>query len=203
VEHPDYRNQWVKAGYDSRMGSAWVCPPPPRHLLRAYHFTTAKHALHDIERGRMKVARFVDLNDPFELLGVNFKKKGVRAAMKEFKTTINETTGLLCFSRNWISPVLWSHYSQKHKGICLGFDISRKRIEDVKYAKERLSPPQDAPKTLTPELKKQLLYTKSHDWQYEQEVRFVVELRDMIHDGGLHFCPFDNDLVVREEFKSH
>jgi len=30
--------------------------------------------------------------------------------------------GLLCFSRNWHNPVLWSHYADKHRGICPGFD---------------------------------------------------------------------------------
>ena len=30
---------------------------------------------------------------------------------------------ILCFSRNWDNLLLWSHYGDRHMGVCLGFDI--------------------------------------------------------------------------------
>lgn len=199
--HREYRQLWVKAGYDERMGSAWVCEPPAAHLLRVYHFTSARYALEDIEYGRLKVARFADLNDPFELLGVNFKFRGVRKVIRNFKAEYSTQTGLVCFSRNWTSPTLWSHYSDRHRGICLGFNVPKTRLEHVEYAQERLKPVEPGEgefKKLTPKLQQQLLRTKSAHWQHEEEVRFFVQLKDMVSSGSLHFCPFDDNLELVE-----
>jgi hypothetical protein len=57
--------------------------------------------------------------------------------------------GLLCFAGDWSEPVMWSHYAEKHTGICLGFDVSRSAVQQVSYQDDRilaaLSP------TLTPD----------------------------------------------------
>lgn len=36
---------------------------------------------------------------------------------------MSEKYGLLCFCETWQSPLLWNHYADRHKGICLGFDV--------------------------------------------------------------------------------
>ena len=86
----------------------------------------------------MKVARFSDRNDPFELLAVSFRERQTRQATKDFKTDLNTRTGLLCFSANWTDPVLWSHYGDRHRGVCLGFDLRRKLLQRVLYEDKRL-----------------------------------------------------------------
>ena len=58
VAHEHYRQKWVAAGYDARMGSAWVCLPPPPDKIRLYHFTSAEHPKSNIEKAHLKVARF-------------------------------------------------------------------------------------------------------------------------------------------------
>lgn len=195
-----FRQLWVAAGYDERMGSAWVCPPPPSDVLRVYHFTSADHAASDIEKGRLKVARFSELNDPFELLGANFKERQIRNVIRSFKVKYSANTGLLCFSQNWTSPVLWSHYSDKHKGICLGFNVPKVCIQYVEYSDARLSPfENDAdPSKLSKQLLKRLPYTKSAHWLYESEVRFFVELKEMLKDGEYYFHPFGPGLDLAE-----
>ena len=50
----------------------------------------------------------------------------------------NNEMGLLCFSRNWTHPLLWSHYASKHEGICLGFDLKRgSELQEVQYEDKR------------------------------------------------------------------
>lgn len=62
------RREWIAAGYKSDMGSAIAsCPPPDSSTIRLYNLTSVKHALSNIENRRLKVSRFADLNDPFEL----------------------------------------------------------------------------------------------------------------------------------------
>jgi hypothetical protein len=43
---------------------------------------------------------------------------------------------MLCFSRDWHNPVQWSHYADKHRGICLGFDVPDSLLVPVQYTKE-------------------------------------------------------------------
>ena len=130
------RREWQKAGYRTTMGSSAVVPPPPEHLVRVYHLTPAEFAISDIESRRIKVARFSDLNDPFELMALNLRERHVRKVMRNFKREQNDHTGLLCFSADWTNPVLWSHYAAKHRGICLGFDLKRECTQHVQYEDE-------------------------------------------------------------------
>ncbi len=96
--HKEFRQQWARAGYSSKMGSAEVVPPPPREVLRVYHITSAEYGISNIGLQRMKVARFTDLNDLFELLALNVSDKPARKRLAEFKTTYDGNTGLLCFT---------------------------------------------------------------------------------------------------------
>jgi len=71
------RQEWVRAGYSRNMGSAAVVSPPPESFLRVYHITSAEFGISNIGLSRMKVARFLDLNDPFELMAMNFREQSI------------------------------------------------------------------------------------------------------------------------------
>jgi hypothetical protein len=114
-----YSDEWRSLGYPKDMGSSSFLRPPPSDFIRAYHMTSSEHAVSDIKQGHMKVARFTDANDPFELLGLNCHDKNVRKLTSRFKDSQNSMTGFLSFTVNWTNPVLWSHYADRHKGICI------------------------------------------------------------------------------------
>jgi hypothetical protein len=40
--HKEYRDEWERAGYGRNIGSAEVLLPPPDHLRRVYHLTSAE-----------------------------------------------------------------------------------------------------------------------------------------------------------------
>ncbi len=199
--HREFRAKWTEAGYQPTLGSAAVVLPPPQEYLRVYHFTTADYAISNIGLSRIKLARFSDLNDPFELLAVNFRERQVRKAVRDFKNTYDSHTGLLCFSADWTNPVLWSHYGQKHRGICLGFNIKRSRVEKVLYEDKRLlAELGEEGQTLEIDetLQKLLLCTKYQHWRYEEEWRAFVKLKDAKREGQLYFCPIDEHLQLAE-----
>lgn len=199
--HHEYRKDWVAAGYRPDMASAIACRPPPAHLLRVYHLTSADHAISDLALGRLKVARFSDLNDPFELISVNFREREVRKPVRDFKDTYDARTGLLSFSDDWVDPVLWSHYGAKHMGICLGFNVPRTSVGKVKYEDERIRASlgdTGDPLQLDPELQRQLLCTKYRHWEYEREYRRFVPLESALLEGRLHFVPFGPELQLAE-----
>jgi hypothetical protein len=199
------RDKWDAAGYGRKMGSACVVPPPPKGIRRVYHLTSADFAVSNIALGRMKVARFSDLNDPFELLALNFGGRTARRAGTKFKTDFDSQTGLLCFSRNWTSPVLWSHYGNRHRGICLGFDIEEHLLETVRYESERLlrSLGDGDPDQLSPEDQTLLRCTKYEHWYYEEELRHFVSLKETIREGTLNFYPFGDKFRLMEVILGH
>ena len=163
--------------------------------MRVYHLTCKGYALSDLEHQRIKVARFGNLNDPFELLGVELSKRNVRERFRQWKREANAKYGLICFSATWQNPVLWSHYADRHQGLCLGFDVPNNKLRAVKYVEWR-SPSTD----IIPgnDQLKSLLYTKFRDWEYEEEYRQIINLADAREKKGLHFWPFGPDLALRE-----
>ncbi|QHC91394.1 DUF2971 domain-containing protein [Pseudomonas chlororaphis] len=200
--HEMLRREWITAGYKSDMGSAIACrPPADSSTIRLYNLTSVEHALSNIENRRIKVSRFADLNDPFELLAANFKEHKTRQVVRNWKDKSHSLMGLLCFAGDWSEPVMWSHYAEKHTGVCLGFDVKRSTVEQVNYQDDRILAalgPASTPGMLSEELQQQLLCTKSGGWRYEEEFRRFVSLNDAAADGPLHFWPICGDIQLAE-----
>lgn len=188
------------SGYRGDMGSAITSRPPGPEFRRLYHLTTAEYAVQNIQRGRLKVARLNDLNDPFEFLPhKNTKKGGFHEESIAAKNAAHERIGLLSFSEDWTSPALWGHYGDKHRGVCLGFNVHCSLVFKVTYhpncveaARANLDAP-DVPIALH-----ERLSVKSADWSYEREWRTIVELSDAQQAGSLHFVPFSKDMELAE-----
>lgn len=168
--------------------------------MRAYHFVKADYGFEDIRLRRLKVATFDELNDPFELLGFNLRDKTLRRGLPVVKERAGEKMGLLCFSRNWHNPVMWSHYGDRHTGLCLGFEVPDHGMLKVMYSRRRVPvaledferPSRDMDFVLT------CLFTKYSHWRYEDEVRLLVRLEETERDGDWHFGAFRRRTLPRE-----
>ena len=164
-------------------------------MKRVYHLLCEKWALSDLEHRRIKVARFGDLNDPFELLDAELSNADERRLFNRWKREATAKFGLLCFSTSWKNPVLWSHYADKHRGLCLGFDVPSSELHEVDYVDERTTftdVDQDEGQPGS------LFRTKFRDWAYEDECRRIINLADAHQERGHHFWPFGPDLTLRE-----
>src|SRR5262249_51887513 len=95
-----FRKLWKAGGYPNNSSSG-VLPPPPNDCKRLYHLTSVEHALSNIVRHRLKIARFSALNDPFELLAHDSIDKDVRKLLIQHKNELEAKSGLLCFSADW------------------------------------------------------------------------------------------------------
>ena len=149
----------------------------------------------------LKVSTINHLNDPYELLGLQLSDKNYRKIFRQRRAEFANKLGILCFSQSWNNPVLWSHYGDKHAGICLGFDVSDKLLKIVQYFSSL--------KSIEADLKTQqsnidagifyeLLSRKFQDWSYEEEARLLVSLDKCYRDGKLLFYSFSNDLILKE-----
>jgi hypothetical protein len=161
--------------------------------MRVYKFSSSEFGLKALREHRLKMSEIEDLNDPFELLPFDLSNPKLRQALVATRTEMNRKHGLVCFSRKWSDPVLWSHYSENHRGICLGFDASDQLTHMVDYVQDRLQFPNDSPTAVN-----QMLYTKYSAWAYEEEVRIWVNRGDP-YDDGISYAPINNeDISLRE-----
>jgi hypothetical protein len=155
----------------------------------------------DIALRRIRVSRVRDLNDPFELLAVRADSKELRKGLRGWVDEFNGKNGLLCFSKRWRNPVLWSHYASKHRGMCLGFDVAADFLRDVRYTKDRLPlkfVDGNPDKGLDEGFVRDLLYTKYEHWAYEEEARTFFRLDHSTIENGSYFYTFDSALALGE-----
>lgn len=169
--------------------------------MRVHHLINIEHGLDNLKRQRIKVSRFSELNDPFELLAIDIRNKDLRAGIRARKTMVNKKEGLISFSKEWRNPVLWSHYGDKHRGICLTFEIPNDHLTEVQYkiGLQKLNiNSKDTTQQVINKTLDELRYTKFKDWEYEKEFRLFVKLAFAKKQGELHFMPFSDQLRLVE-----
>lgn len=88
-------------------------------------------------------------------------------------------TGVLCLSAKFDSPLMWSHYANQHKGLCIEYymdNIADHKVNKVIYGGSRkiltsaVSDWLNAPES-EQRIKQVCLLTKSEEWRYESEWR--------------------------------
>jgi len=106
----------------------------------------------------------------------------------------------------WSNPVIWAHYGDKHRGLCLGFEVpemhgdpENDESHHVNYIATPLLFPLDfdnLPDLERFETVQKILFTKFDHWAYEQEVRVWAPLQN--EENGLHYLEFDDKLKLVE-----
>ncbi len=169
-------------------------------MARLYHFNRLEHAISNIKNKWLKIARWDDLNDPFELRNV-MPSNVSDERFDNWRNCFANTYGLLCFSKKYSNPVMWAHYAANASGAVLGFDVSEPAQWEVNYCDRFLAPmttPNDE------EFVKDFLTTKAEAWRYEDEVRIMQKLSEakceFQRNTGkfLYFEPFSNSMKLRE-----
>ncbi len=84
--------------------------------MRAYKFLDKQFGLKSLYERRLKQSRIHGLNDPFELTPYDLTDPQLRQAFLKTRDDMKER-GMLCFSAEWSDPVIWAHYSDKHRGL--------------------------------------------------------------------------------------
>ena len=170
--------------------------------MRVYHFIAEKWAKEELKEKRLKVSIINTLNDPFELhAGFSNPNSLLRNTFRVWKEEISKEVGILCFSKNWNNPLLWSHYAEKHTGCALGFEIPDDKAIEIVYSENRplfkwTEMPNDP--LLRQDFLDELQKTKFISWKYEEEFRLVYKLNTLDNEGGFYFQEFDNNLVLKE-----
>ena len=112
--------------------------------------------------------------------------------------------GICCFSESDDSLLMWSHYANKHKGVCLTFNVSKDKDIFTKHPYLVEYPPKypvfNWPRdrgTFKP--LRLLISTKSKEWEYENEVRIVRNSYD-VKDKYRGKVEFDKNALLAIKF---
>jgi hypothetical protein len=160
--------------------------------MRLYHYAPEKWGLENLKKKRLKITLLDECNDPFELWGCWQGDPKLREKIRSWKLQMSQRHGMLCFSDTWHSPLMWSHYGDRHKGLCLGFAVPDNLIKRVKYvtARPKLS------KAVSDGEIAELLFMKYDGWSYEREWRVWSTLDE--RSDGHYFYGFGEKLSLRE-----
>jgi len=167
--------------------------------MLVYPFIDKEHALSNIENSWLKIATINDLNDPFEFY-VNFTSSEEpldEQLLNDVKDNYSKKVGFLCFSKRWSNPVQWAHYANKHKGLCLEFEIPKILLLKIKYRRHPITI--EANNSTWQQDFVKSTKTKYKHWRYEKEYRMVVNLEsdNIQKQNGLLFMPFSSDLKLK------
>jgi hypothetical protein len=100
----------------------------------------------------------------------------LRRAIKQVSEDIAAEMGaryrIYCLTTKPACPLMWAHYADKHKGICLELDVWRQDLVSAIKVQYRETYPAfslDDHNDISP------FYTNSAEWQYEDEYRLIAE----------------------------
>jgi hypothetical protein len=105
---------------------------------------------------------------------------GMQRLMRSFpaylRDQLEKDAGILTLTAEPADILMWSHYADQHKGLCLEFDTMRgidvfRDALPIRYTKT--FPQIDGFKFGSSELVEPILLTKSEHWSYEQEWRII------------------------------
>ncbi|WP_159442782.1 DUF2971 domain-containing protein [Agrobacterium rosae] len=164
-----------------------------------YYYTSQRHGLASIRDKRIKISKFSELNDPFDFIGIATDKKEERDLVKNMRGKLNSKTGLVCMSEVWNEPLLWGHYADKHKGVCLAFEVNETKWDKVQYVDQR---PRlgdygvDNIAALKADNLRDISRKKFKSWSYEKEWRYFLSFKKPDFVDGHYFLDFDDELKL-------
>jgi hypothetical protein len=163
--------------------------------MKLYRFQTInKFSIQNLTNQKNWLSNPLEFNDPFEFsfydsIFIDHDKNEYRTLSQneklqaeKFKNEINEY-GVVCYTTHCFNNLLWAHYGDHHKGMCLVFNVISKKkdnLHEVKYQKhfpkiELL----DDSKTNEEIIK--IVTTKSIEWNYEEEYREIFPEKNKLH----------------------
>jgi len=181
-----------------------------RSMFKKYKKMAIKVGMFEANKMMLSITRYFVRMLPKEEMG-KAKEEFTKQVTERIKN-VRSSVLMSCFSKRYDSTLMWSHYADKHRGVCIEFERPD-NFSDVKYKSVR------EPFDLIGVTKRCLAYmlagneinysdlhlinkisspllTKSEDWEYEQEVRCIFtsftsleELEMLDFDKYLYFMP--------------
>ena len=169
---------------------------------KLYHYTSFETALKIIASGQLRYGRLSNMNDVNEAYryvyynkDLNISSQDVLQELSLYRQLSFSVDGVNCGYN--ISP-MWGHYAQKGRGVCLVFDrnklenklseqsnvYSRTITYKSNYSGDIDIKMSDIPQSIASQ-KDEIFFSKSSEWEYEQEYRIVKKFNNTNGDEFL------------------
>lgn len=151
-----------------------------------------------LKNNQYYASSFKDLNDPFENIFQDEITSILKVIKDEFQTdtslceshletikSFNEKMGIYSLTTSPYNELMWAHYASESKGFCIEYDFDKLK-EETNYPLKlntncisvvyRSKPPKlNIHDISNGKLLKKLFGAKSKAWEYEDEVRILVD----------------------------
>lgn len=122
------------------------------------------------------------LNDPFEGIGQiiyneaqsnnDFWEAVESNTITDRKNELISNYRIFCTTEHYDNSLMWAHYANKHTGFCVGY--KKEDIQNISTEFQKVTYSAQPPNIKT----KSLLFTKSKEWEYENEWRATYKLTE-------------------------
>jgi hypothetical protein len=131
-------------------------------------------------------SRIKDLNDPYEM----FFKDNTES---DIYNDLIKTFCVCSFSKNRNEILMWSHYADNHKGICLEWEVTgdwEHALIEIEYFDDitiidSIKRSNSGHLSLNVNTNAKFLKQKFSNWKYEDEVR-VIRIEDDLNKKGIY-----------------
>jgi hypothetical protein len=107
----------------------------------------------------------------------------LRREISEFVDAEMRKHGVLSLAKRWNCPLMWSHYADEHRGLCIEYDTKDNQCEGLRCVNYDVSGSIKVSDILRWKIEKSkeadrsireaFFYAKARDWRYEREWRDV------------------------------
>jgi hypothetical protein len=175
------RRRLIRFSRASGFNDPWDCKPSfsvpdaPQELERLVRYMQNASKKHGSGMGPADARAREYLADPGKL------RADFAAYSAEMWRQMDELYRVYCLSARANSQLLWGHYADHHRGVCLEFDV---QTEDICSATEVIYSATYPTFFLDDDTDLSPFFTKSSDWAYEEEYRLVAQEADRALGSG-------------------
>lgn len=149
-----------------------------------YKYVPLKYVADILDNHRLYLNDGRDFNDPFEIT-ISDKGGGRRYI---------EGLHILSLTNSFQNKLIWSHYTNSHRGVCLTVKVPSRLVYPICYTTKRVFSDSDVDQLIAQSVKwrkrnlekpfaplsysKKAAYIKDKKWSYENEYRIIFDKED-------------------------
>ncbi len=159
-----------------------------------YKYVSLERVPDILDNHRLYLSDGKNFNDPFEITVTDKKNHRIRHI---------EGLHILSLTNSFRNKLIWSHYTDSHKGVCITVKVPNNVVYPICYSTKRIYEDSDIDNIISSSTKitkksvekdfsllskdKKIAYIKDKKWMYEKEYRIVFDKSDeeglIYHDG--------------------
>lgn len=162
-----------------------------------YKYVSLDYVADILDNHRLYLSDGKNFNDPFEITVTDKKNHKIRHI---------EGLHILSLTNSYRNKLIWSHYTDSHKGVCITVKVPNELVYPICYSTKRIYEDSDIDNIISLSTKKtkksvekdfsllskdkKIAYIKDKKWMYEKEYRVVFDKSDesgLIYRDGKWF----------------